>query len=407
MADGKEEKRRGRRLPQFISKLPGTRVAPIVGTESVPADILQAAANLRRHGVAVVRVCNDKQLRTLNKNFWDAVVNFPEYKNPTKGAELVMGGFGALANPASFHNPMVRAFRLFMMRKAVALFSIVDGSQNRKLEMLPDRMSIRRPGTATTAEAWHRDQSPGLADSDDVFGGWVNLNRTQNQYFSCVPGTHADAAGIAQRHSAPGFGCFDKKAGEALARRRQRFTIPPGHWIVFYQHIAHEVVARKMDHVSIRIYCGFRLTHSEKPLFDTSARIAQQGILKIPSGQEPPMFGRNHLSFWGERIDEFSQQFKNVCIEGERVPRFMHSLQHYRLQMYEAYKPIELQILTPQRKWNHPALTAEMHRVGKYTGGRIKKQEKQKEDIELQRLLMKPADTCDLAMRDMIDLTGE
>ena len=45
----------------------------------------------------------------------------------------------------------------------------------RQLELLFDRFSIRRVGTATSAESWHRDVG-GKAPGDIIYGGWLNLD---------------------------------------------------------------------------------------------------------------------------------------------------------------------------------------------------------------------------------------
>lgn len=115
------------------------------------------------------------------------VRTFPEYLSPENPSTIfVQGAFGALGNPASFHNPVVRHLRTNMMFRAINLFGPIAGEK--KLEQLINRMSIRRQGTSLGKESWHRDQDQCLP-GDFIFSGWVNLDLQNEQRFSCIPGS--------------------------------------------------------------------------------------------------------------------------------------------------------------------------------------------------------------------------
>ncbi len=89
-------------------------------------------------------------------------MSFPEYRRDNGPIELyARGGFGALANPASFHNEMVRELRLRAMLTALPLFGAVNTEEkrNRRLEQIPDRMLYRHPTRKPVPESWHRDVS--------------------------------------------------------------------------------------------------------------------------------------------------------------------------------------------------------------------------------------------------------
>ena len=116
-------------------------------------------------------------------------ISFREYKSGVEIKKYVGGGFGALGNPSSFHNELVRQLRLRIMMSAVPLFSTYE-AQARKgkrryaiLEQLLDRMLFRPAKDKPTAESWHRDISlhleefrgANIDEGDIVFGGWIEF----------------------------------------------------------------------------------------------------------------------------------------------------------------------------------------------------------------------------------------
>jgi hypothetical protein len=159
--------------------------------------------------------------------------HFPEYLHPGQpGTVYVNGGFGALGNPAAFHNPAVRSLRLLFMSYIVPMVGALNRMQRtpgRSLEQIFDRLSLRRKGTSATAEAWHRDQAAlPNPEREDVFGGWINLDLTETQYFSGVPGTHVQEKGKA------GFARLSEAEVKHAQEHKQRIPIPPGHHFIFY-----------------------------------------------------------------------------------------------------------------------------------------------------------------------------
>jgi hypothetical protein len=307
------------------------------------------AQNLLRDGVVVVPAFTPDDIQLYHTAFWEIVRNFPEYISPeNRNTIYVQGAFGALGNPASFHNPVVRNIRTNMMFRAVPLFSPI--SNGKKLEQLIDRMSIRRQGTSLGKETWHRDQAPTLT-GDHIFGGWVNLDIKHEQRFSCIPGSHI------VRSKPSGF------IRETLVDESQKriYTVPPGHWIVFFQNILHEVLPGKILFDSIRLYLGWRLTDVDEPLYNQESALQNQGIPFGPSGQIAPMYSPNHLSFHSRNLISWSQStFKLVCLEIKDTPKLgqfivvhknMRSLKQYGFPLYSKYSPEELSILRPNRKW--------------------------------------------------------
>lgn len=299
----------------------------------------------------------------------------PEFAHPV--TKYVDGGFGALANPSSFHMETVRELRREIATRTWSFFQLLSTYEHRaprddwRLEQLIDRLALRPRGSSTSKEVWHRDQSP---TKDTVFGGWVNLDVPSlggpalrgTQYFSCNPGTHRsspDQVGFVQIPT-------DTPAFAAANAARTAVAIPPGHWVVFFQNLVHEVYARKMKYDSLRLFVGFRLTKSTRPLFDQvkpgnkpeerkafagfhwrTSVFDEQGTPPIPSSQYPPMWSASTLNFrkpqlvaWSaELVPPYQQPDKGYPV------RFMQSLQKAGLPMYPAYDEADIAIHSPRR----------------------------------------------------------
>ncbi len=296
-----------------------------------------SAHELYQNGVVVIKLLDQEELERYHQGFWNETRQFPEYLTQDEPI-YVMGAFGALGNPGSFHNMTVRNLRKEAMQKLFPLFQELDQS-NRYLQQLIDRMSIRRQGTTPTKETWHRDQSP-IVEGDDIFGGWINLDLKDNQYFSCLPETHRNIKEIV------GFDKIDADAIKPFLKYKKLYQIPPGHCVIFYQNIIHEVLAKKAKITSIRLYLGWRLTYLPQPLFKYD--YDKQAICKLPSGQLPPMYAQMHLCFNKNKLISWSTDtFKPICLTSVNlVDRFMKSLADYNFPLYPTYDQEELNNLT-------------------------------------------------------------
>lgn len=180
----------------------------------------------------------------------------------------------------------------------------------------------------------------------------MNLD-SEDQYFSCVPSTHVIKTGT------PGF----VKCKGDYTKDRQTFKIPGGHWIIFHQTLVHEVLSVKQKHDSLRQYVGFRLTKDAQPLFDHDDVMLYQGVPKIPSGQIPPLYAANHLSYHQQKTITWSEKtFKKECLVEKTnkttltkyivVERFMQSLTDYDFPKYPKYTEGEMKVMRPQKLHN-------------------------------------------------------
>jgi hypothetical protein len=281
-------------------------------------DYAAYANELSTHGVVVIPVLSTAECVEWNGEFRAALASFPEYLPDPQ--VHVLGGFGALGNPSSFHALQVRAFRRrFYDRVSLPLFRAFAETANlpeHKLEMLFDRMGVRsRTQGDLGKEAPHRDVYGGdvLPENDVMFGGWLNINlcespagakidkyETRAQYFCGLRDTHeTPAAHEAQRKRGKFAHISDS---EEIAEFRTgmdiqgRIAVPPGCAVIFYQRLAHEVCPGKQPICpSYRLFLGHRLTLSAVPL-NSDEVFAELGVPYIPSGQYPPMLSMNHYA---------------------------------------------------------------------------------------------------------------
>lgn len=324
----------------------------------------QYADELFNNGVCVVPVLTKQELKCYHNLFYQELKNFPEYLPNAK--IYVQGAFGALGNPGSFHNKTIRTLRIRLMFSIIPLLSKFINKTNikYKIEQLIDRMSIRRIGTSLSKESWHRDISKDTIKNDIIFGGWINLDLNNTQRFSCVKKTQIiNESDIKDKK---GFSVIPKEQHNKYNKMKEIIKIPPGHQIIFFQNIIHEVLSIKQTTESIRLYSGWRLTTSNKSLIkNLKEKLETQNIIPLPSSQLPPMYSANHLSFHRDATIKWSKEtFHNKLIEHKKgkskgkqveydiISRYMKSLKEMNLKLYPKYSETELSIYYPNSKWN-------------------------------------------------------
>jgi len=289
-------------------------------------------------GYLLIKVFEEGELPDLRKNMLITCKFFPEFTNFSIN-KFVMGGFGALGNPASFHNYFVRWHRLRLYRRVEKLFP-----GDRKVQALFDRMMIRPAFECPSRESWHRDVAPDTLDGDIVLGGWTNFDSLP-QYFSCIPGTHGPS----------GKSGFVAIKDQDFTEQKRKIQIDPGWAILFHQSLIHEVLPTKLNYITYRIFHGFRITEpAAPPLFDYSEVIENQGVPPLPSGQIPPMYAKLHWVNHIQKLIHWAPNLLHQCKERKTrqtdntehlVPhRFMKSLKEYSLPLFEPYDQQEIDI---------------------------------------------------------------
>ena len=290
--------------------------------------------------------------------------NFPEYLPGVQ--KFVMGGFAALGNPSSFHNPVVRRMRQWAMGIVIPrLFvPLIDRTGvDYKVEKYIDRMTIRIPGEKATPETYHRDESEFASGNDRVFGGWINLDST-SQWFHCTPKTHMKNA-----TSHAGFNLItdDEDLLEQCRKFTHKIEIPPGHILVFYENMIHTVVGKETTSTMVRLHLGWKLTTSTGMREEVKKAIDDQGVPLIKSGQQPPMYSPMHIGpgRGTANLIKWSQDYlKPICLETKTwksgvnegqtytiVHKYMKSLKAYGLTRYDEYSEDERNMYQPSNSW--------------------------------------------------------
>jgi hypothetical protein len=375
-----------------------------------------AANDLVTYGVAVLPVMDEASRVWWEGLLFEAMDTFPEYKMHGRDVQRVLGGFGALGNPSSFHDPTIRQFRRKikdlavkpLMREFAERFFGRKEASTINIEALFDRICVRKDDfKSPTAEAWHRDiydadtyklrplpHSLPQGEQDLLFGGWTNMDY-RPQKFVALLGEH-NLTGD-EHATVGGFSTFTadqiKRFGfneRLLQQANKRFgatlqtddegnvVVPPGSALIFFQRIVHSVKSGPQPLTpALRVFHGFRLTTETVSLFDIAAAIENGGVPRIPSGQIPPMYSKNHYAAfnneseprwreWGKRVFKDECLFKRTTTNTKRTyytpgsqgdlnkaankGRFMPSLSEMGLwgARFE-YSPDERRALTPER----------------------------------------------------------
>ena len=274
-------------------------------------------AGLLHYGFVVVptRLSSDEERWRAREGFDTMLRQSPEFREGAPDNPQwrpVLGGFAALGNPSSFHHPFAQRMREVLMYEA--LKSDVLPVHGRRVEKVFDRVTLRRKGQSPTAESLHRDEAMTAKPDDDVFGGWVNLDDT-DQSFLCCPQTHREVSG------SRGFAKINDKAQkDHYGTLLRRVRIPPGHLLVFYERLVHEVAKNTAASDMYRVHCGFRITDETEPLFGdrlTRDWIETNAVPRIKSGQWPAVYPGAYYNFarhWGELPRWCTETFVPACL---------------------------------------------------------------------------------------------
>jgi hypothetical protein len=235
----------------------------------------------------------------IQASFLKTLEDLPEFVD--KKVDRVLGGFGALGVASSFHNPFVRRLRQWVM---AAVWDYLP-STNEFVELLIDRMMVRKIGSTTTAEQWHMDEEPNSCIDDVIYGGWINTGIC-DQYFVCVPGS---GGGDGKN----GFHKIPKSEHDDLNSKKVVYTIPPGGIILFNSNIKHVVHSCKIKNNNLnRLFIGIRLTNSLQTLNPNKMNdMKLQLPMMLKSGQESNMYGKLHICNHINKLVSFSAGIKD------------------------------------------------------------------------------------------------
>mgnify|MGYP006101587059 FL=1 len=282
--------------------------------------IKEKAMDLKNKGYTVLDLHLSRDKHTfLNDTDWLKLVKniqLRDFKTADPEYGFVLGAFGAFGNPASFHSKEIYALRYILFHKLKFLFKNVD--PRRKLEMLFDRLAIRREGASVSGESFHRDTCSLQSTDDNIYGGWINLDDTETQYFSCVPGTHTCA----------GRGGFERIQGD-YKDTKIKLPVKPKQVLIFNQNIIHEIFKQKIKKTNIRLYLGWRHTYSDLPLLsdpkdpqkNINKILSEQIVPVLPSGDVPFMYSKQHPGLHRHMVIKISDEIKDFYkIDNPKYP---------------------------------------------------------------------------------------
>ena len=276
---------------------------------------MSLAEELSRSGVVTFPIFTGFNLQQVQSEIETALTEFKEVSDHEAYSEKpALAIFGAIATPSSFHHPVIRRIRLTAaeeIRKRFPSFHSSNGMELSKMQMLFDRLGVRVPtskewgGGKISGESWHRDQAPEeiMEPGDQILGGWVNLNLDVVQRFVCIPETHQRAEGSGFLRS------FTAEEKKNFNQTKVTIEVPPGHAILFFQHIIHKVLSYTIEKREVRLFLGVRFTNSDTSLFDYEKAIRGQGVPPLPSGQIPRLYERMHLVHWRDKIKKWTESF--------------------------------------------------------------------------------------------------
>lgn len=261
-----------------------------------------------------------------------------EFNHSDVYQQFVLGAFGALGNPSSFHHPAIRKLRVDIFNHMAPIFGKLYSYHY--LSMLPDRFCIRRNGCTLSSESWHRDKSYDVTPHERIYGGWMNLDCV-DQYFSCIPQSHNDAMSDIPN----GFDKFDKEHQKQFKALSQLITIPPDHILIFNERLIHEVRNHKYKEDSYRLFTKWFISPVPRQLIPNIQDICKaQAVPPLSMAQYPPMFSKLHQVNWRPQLQEFSRSLKPEFLdEYHTVLRFLPSLESVGM-LFPEYSPTELAV---------------------------------------------------------------
>jgi hypothetical protein len=304
--------------------------------------------DLTTQGYTVLPVLSSSEVTASRDRIVSELEEDPCFKDPAVAFEegMVMGGFGGLASAHSYHMSIVRELRLKVHEVAIGLCPT-----GMKMEQCPDRLMYRAVGQCPSGESWHRDESPNAEAGSTIYGGWLNLN-DHEEFFACVPKTHRTGTSGSSKN----FQTIPKEERPKWKALEQKIPIPPGHMIVFYENIIHRVYPGK-KRKEYRLFTGLRITNGYNTV-DPSLiqRMTSFQAPKIKGGMQPPLYAKQHIACWMERIEQWSHNVKDkYCYQhtvrsGKNKGKTFRIAHRFPIQpgmQYPQYSPLELNILKP------------------------------------------------------------
>ena len=328
-----------------------------------------SAEQLLNEGYVVIEVIPPSAIECLSKDFLQTALLSPELQPNMNHTRFVMGGVGYCPFASFAYHPLVRHIHRMVYEKSVEIFR--EMAKGRYFSMLPDRQLIRFPGQIVNEKGkWHQDDAANAIETDECYGGWLNLNYNVTQYFKAIPRTHHPDHPIFEKLEQKdggrrGFANFRRKEDYDFLENywkkegKKLIEIPPGHALIFRETMIHTVFKNPptKEHI-LRQHISFMLAESPVPLHDRATNrkydrnpireyFADQALIPVRSGQDTPVYSpMNRFPASRASLEELSSRYIPECRDNNNiVKKYLPSLR-------------ELERLT-QKPLMHPEMTRE------------------------------------------------
>jgi hypothetical protein len=328
-------------------------------------DFSSIASTLACKGCVSIPLFTATETEKWHSLLYREMEHFPEFKTPPtlkgKSDRFSLGAFGAMGTPSSFHNGVVRSLRIFAYRAVRPLLRALTKNdknmQSLRLAAIVDRLCLRMKGDSLGGESMHRDVSKKHRADNLIFGGWINIEPSVDTFFSYKPGSHLTKDGKMWTGDEHGFATIPR---EDYPKHRPHFVkkkVRPGHLVIFYSHIIHEVNPGLIMQNQLRLFTSWHLTTDREPIHgDSFDRVLRtQAVCPLPSGEMSFMFSTNHYRFH-DMLVSYSSQFVKGClktIDSDRfgqwscVYRILPSLKKLGLPLFPSYCDEECKLYKP------------------------------------------------------------
>ena len=304
------------------------------------------------NGYVVLPIFNSQEIKQISQEFLQTALNSPELVPNLEHLRFVMGAVGYCPFASLTYNPLIRYINRCVYEKSKEIFQPYFENEKMLLSMLPDRPLIRFPTQKVNEKGkWHQDDAANATPEDKCYGGWVNLNYDETQYFKCIPGTHISGNPIfdvlkQKDGGRRGYANFKTKEDydylEHLWKEQGKklVEIPPGHALIFRETLIHSVFKNPPTKQCIlRQHISFILSENPIPLHDRPTNkkymkrpkllkyFEEQAVVPVRSGQETPVFSPFNLFPNNKpQLEELSTHYIDACKKNGIVQRYLPSM---------------------------------------------------------------------------------
>ena len=306
--------------------------------------------DLEINGYIVLQIFTPEEIQQISAEFLQIALNSPELA-PMTHSRFVMGGVGYCPFASLFYHPLIRAIHHRVYEKSKPIFLPFFDNKKLLISMLPDRPLIRFPQQKVDEKGkWHQDDAANATNEDRCYGGWLNLNFNETQYFKCIPGTHKPDHPVFELLEQKdgghrGYANFKSKKDYDYLEHlwkdqgKKLVEIPPGHALIFRETLIHTVFKNPpTNNCILRQHISFMLTENPIPLHDRPTMkkynkpklvkyFEDQQVIPVRSGQDTPVYSPFNLYPNNKHhVEELSTHYIDACKKNGLVKRFLPSM---------------------------------------------------------------------------------